>query len=253
MNLLILLKVMGTNTDMEDGLSLPVLRLISHHLLPLHKLYGSYGMTSHGNVQGQGSVWTLELYSRCTQSTAPTPSTGALNVIHQVQTTGCASTPTHVATSGMTYIRLACCTKKIKGLTYIAIANFVFPVIFSLILIVIVYCEINPVAVNNIILVNTSVAVIGVVFATVWAGFTHWDEERLRMVGTLTPYTSGGMPAKPELSAMVFQNNWLTMMHVTISASNIWASIGGGERIKFIKQVICFILLICHGYFFWSV
>jgi hypothetical protein len=108
---------------------------------------------------------------------------------------------------------------------YIAITNFVFPVIFSLILIIVVYCEINPVAVNNIILVNTSVAVIGVVFATVWAGSTRWDEERSQMMGTPTPNTSGGTPAKPELSAMVFQNDWLTTTHDTISASDIWASV----------------------------
>ncbi|KZT29552.1 hypothetical protein NEOLEDRAFT_1128332 [Neolentinus lepideus HHB14362 ss-1] len=60
--------------------------------------------------------------------------------------------------------------RKLKTLFYIAVSNFVIPVIFSLIQIIFVYRSGNFEAINAIILVNTSVAVIGVVFATVWAG-----------------------------------------------------------------------------------
>ena len=36
--------------------------------------------------------------------------------------------------------------------------------------------------VNDIVLVNTSIAVIGVVFATVWAGTSQWVQEQSRTV-----------------------------------------------------------------------
>ncbi|KAH7916299.1 hypothetical protein BJ138DRAFT_1108944 [Hygrophoropsis aurantiaca] len=60
--------------------------------------------------------------------------------------------------------------KRLKTLFWIALSNFVIPALFSLAQIIVVYRSIDPVVINQICLANTSVAVIGVVFATVWAG-----------------------------------------------------------------------------------
>jgi len=95
-------------------------------------------------------------------------------------------------------------TKKIKGLMYIAVSNFVFPVLFSLVQIIIVFREVNLVVVNDVVLVNTSIAVIGVVFATVWAGSGHRNDRQSQMSGRTPEGPSDGTPAKPELSAIMF-------------------------------------------------
>ncbi|KAH7930721.1 hypothetical protein BV22DRAFT_1054497 [Leucogyrophana mollusca] len=60
--------------------------------------------------------------------------------------------------------------QRLKTLFWIALSNFVIPALFSLAQIIVVYRAVNPVVINQICLANTSVAVIGVVFATVWAG-----------------------------------------------------------------------------------
>lgn len=59
-----------------------------------------------------------------------------------------------------------------------AATNFVVPVLFSLAQIIVVYRDINLLIINDIVLINTSIAVIGVVFATVWAGTAHWAQGR---------------------------------------------------------------------------
>ena len=52
------------------------------------------------------------------------------------------------------------------------------PVLFSLAQIIVVYRDVDLLVVNDIVLVNTSVAVIGVVFATVWVDTGHWARDR---------------------------------------------------------------------------
>ena len=84
----------------------------------------------------------------------------------------------------------------IKTLLWVASTNFVFPVLFSLAQIIIVYREVDVLVVNDIVLINTSIAVIGVVFATVWAGTTNWAKDRDRSMTRL------GME---EQSRVVFQ------------------------------------------------
>ncbi|KAG1752574.1 uncharacterized protein EDB91DRAFT_1293316 [Suillus paluster] len=59
---------------------------------------------------------------------------------------------------------------RLQTLFWIALSNFTIPALFSVAQIIVIYREVNPVVINQIILVNTSIAVIGVVFATVWAG-----------------------------------------------------------------------------------
>lgn len=55
-------------------------------------------------------------------------------------------------------------------LSRIALSNFIFPSLFSIAQLIVVYRNVNALIVNEIVLVNSMVAVFGVVFATVWAG-----------------------------------------------------------------------------------
>ncbi|RDB24592.1 hypothetical protein Hypma_008258 [Hypsizygus marmoreus] len=68
--------------------------------------------------------------------------------------------------------------ERLRVLFWIAATNFVFPTFFSLAQIIIIYREIDIIVVNDVVLVNTSIAVIGVVFATVWAGSSRWMQDR---------------------------------------------------------------------------
>ncbi|GJE96288.1 hypothetical protein PsYK624_124820 [Phanerochaete sordida] len=87
-------------------------------------------------------------------------------------------------------------TDTVRTLLWVAATNFVVPVLFSLAQIIVVYRGVDVLVVNDIVLVNTSVAVIGVVFATVWAGTAHWahDQSRTALNGS-------------EPSRVVFQNS----------------------------------------------
>jgi len=102
---------------------------------------------------------------------------------------------------------------------YIAVTNFVIPALFSLVQLIIVYQKVNPVAINDIIFVNTSIAVIGVAFATVWAG-TGYRGEKMSTQGTACGM--GNTPAKPEFSTMIFQSNMIQSSHGTIERSDVW-------------------------------
>ncbi|KAG1730415.1 uncharacterized protein EDB91DRAFT_1059488 [Suillus paluster] len=68
--------------------------------------------------------------------------------------------------------------QRLRALFYIAISNFVFPSLLSLAQLVVVYKNVYVLTVNEIVLVNTMVAVIGVVFATVWAGSVNYRDEK---------------------------------------------------------------------------
>ncbi|KAK0190668.1 hypothetical protein F5146DRAFT_1000662 [Armillaria mellea] len=57
----------------------------------------------------------------------------------------------------------------------INVTNFVVPTLFSVAQIIVVYRGVTYVAINDIVLANTSTAVVLVVFATVWAGSSHWQ------------------------------------------------------------------------------
>ncbi|KAK1235433.1 hypothetical protein PQX77_001346 [Marasmius sp. AFHP31] len=84
--------------------------------------------------------------------------------------------------------------ERLKYLFWIAVSNFIFPMLFSLVQIVIVYREVNFVIVNDIILANTMIAVIGVVFATVWAGSSHWKNTSLSASNGTASTAEGNTP-----------------------------------------------------------
>ncbi|THH18342.1 hypothetical protein EW146_g2649 [Bondarzewia mesenterica] len=66
---------------------------------------------------------------------------------------------------------------RLKILFYIASTNFVVPVIFSLVQIIVLYKSVDTSVVNDIVLVSTNISVIGVVFASIWAGSWARREE----------------------------------------------------------------------------
>lgn len=66
---------------------------------------------------------------------------------------------------------------RLKVLFYIATTNFVVPALFSLIQIITLYRETDQEVTNDIVLVNTNISVILVVFASIWAGSWARSEE----------------------------------------------------------------------------
>ncbi|KAI0326460.1 hypothetical protein GY45DRAFT_109113 [Cubamyces sp. BRFM 1775] len=96
------------------------------------------------------------------------------------KTSECKRLWTRMKTSRLTAAHLASFADTIRTLLWVAATNFVVPVLFSLAQIIVVYRDVDVLVVNDIVLVNTSVAVIGVVFATVWAGSAQWASDQSR-------------------------------------------------------------------------
>ncbi|KAF9220712.1 hypothetical protein BS17DRAFT_313955 [Gyrodon lividus] len=59
---------------------------------------------------------------------------------------------------------------RMRSLSRIALSNFIIPSLFSIAQLIVVYRSVDVIVVNEIVLVNTMIAVFGVVFASVWAG-----------------------------------------------------------------------------------
>lgn len=62
-----------------------------------------------------------------------------------------------------------------------AVSSFALPFLFSIAQVVVVLQptgKVSPAIINQIVLVNTSLAVVGVVFATVWAESRAWMDDR---------------------------------------------------------------------------
>lgn len=62
-----------------------------------------------------------------------------------------------------------------------AVSSFALPFLFSIAQVIVVLQptgKVKPAIINQIVLVNTSLAVVGVVFATVWAESRAWMDDR---------------------------------------------------------------------------
>ncbi|KAH0836877.1 hypothetical protein J3R83DRAFT_8672 [Lanmaoa asiatica] len=68
--------------------------------------------------------------------------------------------------------------QRMRTLSRIALSNFLVPSLFSIAQLVVVYHNVDPLVVNEIVFVNTMLAVYGVVFATVWSGNVGRNEAR---------------------------------------------------------------------------
>jgi hypothetical protein len=100
-------------------------------------------------------------------------------------------------------------------LFWIAGSNFIVPALFSLAQIIIVFKDGDLLEVNLIILTNTSVAIIGVVFATLWSGSNARSDRSANsstgsralpsmifQPGISAPYTISSMHSVTENSAI---------------------------------------------------
>jgi len=68
-----------------------------------------------------------------------------------------------------------------RTLFHIALSNFILPSLFSIVQLIVFYRDTDTKVVNDIILVNTMLAVFGVVFATVWAGNVRRREAQINL------------------------------------------------------------------------
>lgn len=99
-------------------------------------------------------------------------------------------------------------------LSHIALSNFLIPSLFSIVQFVVVYRSVNVLIINDIVLVNTMLAVFGVVFATVWAGNVSRREAQFDAWEGAPP-TDGDAAAKSNPRAFRFPG--LGSWHVATS------------------------------------
>ncbi|PFH53687.1 hypothetical protein AMATHDRAFT_924 [Amanita thiersii Skay4041] len=92
-------------------------------------------------------------------------------------------------------------TERLRVLFSIALGNFIFPMLFSVVQLIVVFREVHVSIINVIVLVNTSIAVIGVVFATVWAESSNWVQDQK------DNWKKQVAPAGQAVSELVFQRN----------------------------------------------
>lgn len=67
-------------------------------------------------------------------------------------------------------------TSRLKGLFWIAVSNFVFPVILSIIQLVFIFRDPDFLKGTYIYLTNSFFEIIGVLLATVWTSSSHWSD-----------------------------------------------------------------------------
>ena len=96
--------------------------------------------------------------------------------------------------------------QRMRILSRIALSNFIIPSLFSIAQLIVVYRNVNVLIVNDIILVNSMLAVFGVVFATVWAGSASRREVQLEQWENTSP-TDDDL-AKPRRFAFPGLGTW---------------------------------------------
>lgn len=74
--------------------------------------------------------------------------------------------------------------KRIRGLFYIALGNFVFPIVLNVAQIVLVTTDHSFLNGTYVIVVNNFVSILGVVFATIWTTSTHWAQSNMGSTGS---------------------------------------------------------------------
>jgi len=85
------------------------------------------------------------------------------------------------STSGVTSFGRGSFSRRLAVIFWMAVSSFALPFLFSIAQVIVVFQPkgaVSPAIINQIVLVNTSLAVVGVVFATVWAESRAWMEDR---------------------------------------------------------------------------
>ena len=93
----------------------------------------------------------------------------------------------------------------LEALFWIAVSNFVIPVMLSIAQLVMIWTSRNIMIVAPICMVNIYVEIIGVLLATIWANRSQWRDEntpvlttaRVEMDESTKEFTSVSIDAKP--------------------------------------------------------
>ncbi len=93
----------------------------------------------------------------------------------------------------------------LEALFWIAVSNFVIPVMLSIAQLVMIWISRNIMIVAPICMVNIYVEIIGVLLATIWANRSQWRDEntpvlttaRVEMDESTKEFTSVSTDAKP--------------------------------------------------------
>ncbi|PFH45066.1 hypothetical protein AMATHDRAFT_72036 [Amanita thiersii Skay4041] len=72
-------------------------------------------------------------------------------------------------------------TSLIKGLFWIAVSNFIFPVLLSIAQLIFVFRDPDFVDGSLVLLVNDYVEIVGVLLATVWVAGAHWSSDHIKV------------------------------------------------------------------------
>ncbi|KAF8479924.1 hypothetical protein JB92DRAFT_3149395 [Gautieria morchelliformis] len=81
--------------------------------------------------------------------------------------------------------------KKFQSLFLISLSNFVFPVLLSLVQLILYFGKVDPITVVYVQQINYFVSTIGVVFATVWARGNHWAKNNLQSTMPMHELSTG--------------------------------------------------------------
>ncbi|KAH8114087.1 hypothetical protein DFH11DRAFT_249005 [Phellopilus nigrolimitatus] len=73
---------------------------------------------------------------------------------------------------------------RIRGLFYIALGNFIFPIIFNVAQIVLVTSDHSFINGSYLLMINNYVSIIGVVFATIWTSGSSWNRSTFGSTGS---------------------------------------------------------------------
>jgi len=106
------------------------------------------------------------------------------------------------------YPNRATFAQRMRTLSRIALSNFIIPSVFSIAQLIVVYRNVNVLIVNEVVLVNTMLAVFGVVFATVWAGNVSQRKTRIDLWEDAPPIDDGVLEKQPRRFAFPGLGTW---------------------------------------------
>ncbi|KAH9483523.1 Ribosome production factor 2-like protein [Psilocybe cubensis] len=109
-------------------------------------------------------------------------------------------------------------TSKIKALFWIAVSNFVFPVILSIIQLIMLFRDSNFLKGAYTFFTNDYVEIVGVLLATVWASTAHWSDQNPTADIESTKVYSG--PSR------LARHIWLDNSQSSASTGNVVESLG---------------------------
>ena len=128
--------------------------------------------------------------------------------------------------------RLGSYTSRLKGLFWIAVSNFVFPVILSIVQLVFIFRDPDFLKGTYIYVTNSFVEIIGVLLATVWTSSSHWKSDSTSTVrgasienihfarrnGASTVSSPGTGPIQMKTHVETSMNSQIELGHVQVES-----------------------------------